>query len=380
MCGICGIVHLDGESPVDKRYVYRMAERQRHRGPDDEGYYSAPAIGLGFGRLAILDITSAGHQPMASEDGRTWLTFNGEIYNFQELVPELEQAGYHFRSRSDSEVLLHAYEHWGKDCLARLNGMFAFAIWDSRRRTVFIARDRLGVKPLYYWSDGTHCAWSSELKALLELPWLERRLDMQALRTYLLCEYVPAPYSIFEGVQKLPAGHYLELHLDGSDRGRSTSDWQPRQYWNVRFQTTPAQDRRSIDDYAYELRELLKAAVARRLVSDVPLGVFLSGGIDSSSVVALMREVSPERPKTFSIGFSEKSFSELHYAQIVARYFDTDHHVEILRPDANELVRTVADYLDEPFADASALPTYLVSRSARRHVTVALGGDASDEL
>lgn len=380
MCGICGIANQDGGGVIEERLVRQMIAVQGHRGPDDDGFYGAPGIGLGFCRLSILDLTPAGHQPMTNEDGSIWLTFNGEIYNFQELVPQLERAGHHFRSHSDSEVIIHAYEQWGTDCLSRFNGMFAFAIWNSRKRTVFIARDRLGVKPLYYWSDGKRFAWSSELKSLLSLPGVERRLNVQALQDYLVYEYVPTPHSIFLGIQKLPAGHCLEIRLDGSCRGRTTADWQPRQYWNVSFQQGENTDHRSVDDYAQELRDLLKSAVARRLISDVPLGVFLSGGIDSSSVVALMTEVSTERPKTFSIGFPEKTFSELDYAQIVASHFHTDHHVEILKPNAGELIQTVADYLDEPFADASALPTYLVSRSARKHVTVALGGDAGDEL
>ena len=379
MCGICGLLNLDGKNTVAESIVRRMTAVQRHRGPDDDGYLCEPGIGLGFCRLAILDLTPAGHQPMSNEDGRIWLVFNGEIYNFQELVPVLEEAGHRFRSRSDSEVIIHAYEQWGTACLERLNGMFAFAIWDSRSRSVFIARDRLGVKPLYYWSNGTHLAFSSELKALLALPWVPHRLNPHALQAYLRYEYVPAPESIFYSIQKLPAGHFLQMRLDGSAQGMLTADWQPRRYWDVHFQNLETSER-SIDDYAQELRTLLKAAVARRLISDVPLGVFLSGGIDSSSIVALMTEVSRERPKTFSIGFEEKTFNELDYAQVVARHFDTEHHVETLKPDANDLIQTIASILDEPFADASALPTYLVSRMARQHVTVALAGDAGDEL
>ncbi len=379
MCGICGILSLDGENTINEHLLHQMVAAQRHRGPDDEGYFCASAVGLGFCRLAILDLTPAGHQPMTNEDGMIWLIFNGEIYNFRELVPVLEQAGHHFRSCSDSEVIIHAYEQWGTECLQYLNGMFAFAIWDSHKRSVFIARDRLGVKPLYYWSNGTYFAWSSELKALLTLPWVPRQLNVQALQSYLLYEYIPAPESIFSGIEKLPAGHCLQICLDGSAQGRATMDWRPHQYWDVQFQAVE-REKKSVDDYVYEMRSLLKAAVARRLISDVPLGVFLSGGIDSSSVVALMTQVSSERPKTFSVGFEEETFSELDYAQVVARHFDTDHHVEILRPDANDLIQSVADYLDEPFADASALPTYLVSRMARQYVTVALGGDGGDEL
>jgi asparagine synthase (glutamine-hydrolysing) len=378
MCGICGIANLGGEGRIDEQLLQQMSTVQRHRGPDDEGYFSAPGIGLGFRRLAILDLTPHGHQPMTNEDSTIWLVFNGEIYNFQQLVSELEWAGHSFKSRTDSEVIIHAYEQWGIGCLERLNGMFAFAIWDSHKRSLFMARDRLGVKPFYYWSNGTYFAWSSELKALLTLPWVARQLNVHALQSYLTYEYVPAPESIFEGIQKLPAGHYLEIQLDGSAERNCTSDWQPQQYWNVQFSAETV--KRSAHDYAHELRDLLKKAVARRLVSDVPLGVFLSGGIDSSSVVALMKEVSNEQPKTFSIGFAEKTFNELAYAQAVARHFDTEHHVEILRPDARNLIETIADILDEPFADASALPTYLVSRMARQHVTVALGGDGGDEL
>jgi asparagine synthase (glutamine-hydrolysing) len=382
MCGICGIVNLEGEHTVNVPLIEQMMVTQRHRGPDDQGVFcedGGGAVGLGFCRLAILDLTPAGHQPMTNEDGTIWLVFNGEIYNFRELVPALEQAGHRFRSRSDSEVIIHAYEQWGADCLQRFNGMFAFAIWDTRRRSIFIARDRLGVKPLYYWSDGTHFAFSSELKALLTIPWLSRSLNMQALQSYLVYEYVSAPESIFTGIQKLPAAHTLELRLDGSLRGCVTSALATRQYWDVQFGLQQTQ-RRTVHDYVEEFRELLKAAVARRLISDVPLGVFLSGGLDSSSIVAMMSLVSNERPKTFSIGFTEKTFSELDYAQIVAKHYDTDHHVEILKPDSNALIHTITDFFDEPFADASALPTYLVSQTARKHVTVALGGDAGDEI
>jgi asparagine synthase (glutamine-hydrolysing) len=377
MCGICGLLQLDSEAFVTEPLLRQMTAAQKHRGPDDEGYFCESGVGLGFCRLSILDLTPAGHQPMSNEDGTVWLVFNGEIYNFRELVPLLEQAGHRFRSRSDSEVIIHAYEQWGTDCLAHFNGMFAFAIWDSRTRTVFIARDRLGVKPLYYWSNGHYFAFSSELKALLTLPWVPRQLDMGALRSYLTYEYIAAPRCIFSDIQKLPAGHFLEIRLDDRVSGKRTAAWRPSQYWNVYFQEM---GRHSIEEYAEELRTLLKAAVARRLISDVPLGVFLSGGLDSSSIVALMSEISTERPKTFSIGFEEKTFNELDYAQIVARHFDTEHHVEVLKPDVCDLIQTIADFLDEPFADASALPTYLVSRTTRQHVTVALGGDGGDEL
>ncbi|MBF6590969.1 MAG: asparagine synthase (glutamine-hydrolyzing) [Ktedonobacterales bacterium] len=379
MCGICGVLGLDGHLTIAEPVLRRMSAAQHHRGPDDEGFFRAPGVGFGFQRLAILDLTPTGHQPMTNEDESLWLIFNGEIYNYRELVPELERAGHQFRSRSDSEVILHGYEQWGTECLQRFNGMFAFAIWDRRARRVFIARDRLGVKPLYYWSDGELFAFGSELKSLLALPQVPRELDTDALRAYLTYEYVPTPRSIFRNIAKLPAGHALEIPLDGTRAGARTADWRPHSYWNVQF-GTDAGSHRTLDEYAEELRSLLRAAVARRLISDVPLGAFLSGGIDSSCVVALMAEVGTERPKTFSIGFAEETFSELRYAEMVARRFNTEHHVEILNPDARELIAAVADALDEPFADASALPTYLVSRMARQHVTVALAGDAGDEL
>src|SRR5690348_8038081 len=378
MCGICGVLHLGGEQTAEA-LPRAMVAAQRHRGPDDEGYLCVPGASLGFCRLAILDLTPTGRQPMANEDGTVWLIFNGEIYNFRELVPLLERRGHVFRSHSDSEVIVHAYEEWGTDCVRRLNGMFGFAICDRRRRRVFLARDRLGVKPLYYWSDGARFAFGSELTSLLALPFVPRRLSQHALRSYLACEYVPAPESIFAGIRKLPAGHSLTIRLDGAHRGLGTDDWQPERYWDVAF-VEEGGPRRSVDDYAEELRELLTAAVARRLISDVPLGAFLSGGLDSSSVVALMAGLSADPVRTFSIGFEERTFDERDYAQLVARHFGTEHHMEVLRPDARELVRTIGASLDEPLADASALPTYLVSRSARRHVTVALSGDGGDEL
>ncbi len=357
MCGICGFLSLNGDYNVTEDILRQMTSAQRHRGPDDEGYLCEAGVGLGFRRLAILDLTPAGHQPMSNEDGTVWLVFNGEIYNFQDLVPTLEQAGHRFRSRSDSEVIIHAYEQWGTECLQRFVGMFAFAIWDSRKRTIFLARDRMGEKPLYYWSDGSHFAFSSEVKALLSLPSVPRELNLRALQSYLVYEYVPSPESIFTGIRKLPAAHFLKFQLDGSAQGRQTTDWDPQQYWDVRFQESE-ESRRSVDDYAQELRELLKKAVARCLISDVPLGVFLSGGLDSSSIVAMMTEVSNTRPKTFSIGFAEKTYNESDYAQIVARHFDTEHHVEILNPDANDLIHTIANILDEPFADGQRLSTF----------------------
>ncbi len=378
MCGICGIVNLSEPEVLSEQLLRQMISAQRHRGPDDEGYLCEAGVGLGFCRLAIIDLTPTGHQPMTNEDETLWLVFNGEIYNFQEMVPELELAGHTFRSRSDSEVILHAYEEWGCECLQRFNGMFAFALWDSRKRSLFIARDRIGVKPLYYWSDGQHFAFASELKALLAYPKVPRQLNLQALQSYLAYEYIASPDSIFQHVRKLPAGHYLEISLAGRDKGTNVDNWRPRCYWDVQFRAS--KNSRSLANYEEELASLLKAAVKRRLISDVPLGVFLSGGTDSSSVVAMMAETSTRQLKTFSIGFGEKTFNELEYAGLVARHFQTEHHEEVLQPNIQDLLQHITTMLDEPFADASVLPTYLVSQMARQHVTVVLAGDGGDEL
>lgn len=379
MCGICGVLNLEYPEVIAEGTLRQMIATQQHRGPDDEGYMCEARVGLGFCRLAILDLTPAGHQPMSNEDGTLWLVFNGEIYNYRQMVPELELAGHCIRSRTDSEVILHAYEQWGTSCLEHFNGMFAFVLWDSRRRRIFIARDRLGVKPLYYWSDGKHFAFASELKALLAYPAVQRQLNPQALQSYLAYEYIAAPESIFRHIRKLPAGHFLDIALDGSSGGTRTEEWLPERYWDLQFSSISG-SARSVEDYTQELESLLQAAVKHRLISDVPLGVFLSGGLDSSSVVAMMAEASSKQLKTFSIGFTEKSFNELDYARRVAEHFNTEHHEEIMRPNVHELVHSIARMLDEPFADASILPTYLVSQLARKHVTVALAGDGGDEL
>lgn len=301
MCGICGVLHLNSELAASEDTLRMMVAAQRHRGPDDEGYLVQPGASLGFTRLAIIDLTPTGHQPMPNEDGTVWLVFNGEIYNFQTLVPELERRGHVFRSRSDSEVIIHAYEEWGMDCVPRFNGMFAFAIFDSRKQRVLLARDRLGVKPLYYWSDGRRFAFASELKALVSYVPDTPELSMSALHTYLEYEYIPAPESIFENIYKLPAAHVLDVPLDGRAIGRESAAWQPQRYWNVQFSGPGASTAHtSLDDYADELYDLLRAAVKRRLIADVPLGAFLSGGIDSSSVIALMAELSGDPVKTWA--------------------------------------------------------------------------------
>ena len=374
MCGIAGILGYD--APIDFGLLRRMTGSLRHRGPDDEGFHveesveRGPRVGLGFRRLSIIDL-AGGYQPMCNEDGSVWLVFNGEIYNFVALRAELEARGHTFRTRADTETLVHLWEEHGPDAVTKLNGMFGFAIWDARRRSLFLARDRMGKKPLYWADTGRSLLFASELKALLQHPACPRRLDPRALAKYLTYEYVPSPGCIFQGVHKLPAAHTL-LWEDG----RVTV----RRYWDMRFTTNGA--RRSEAEYAEELRTRLREAVRLRLVSDVPLGVFLSGGIDSSSVVAMMSElVPPESIKTFSIGFEDRSFDESSHARKVARFFGTDHREDSLRPETMvDILPDVADFLDEPFADPSIVPTYLLSRFTRQHVTVALGGDGGDEL
>lgn len=368
MCGICGIVDAAG---VLREDLDRMAGVLTHRGPDDEGVYVEPAgtVGLGFRRLSIIDV-AGGHQPLCNEDGSIWIVFNGEIYNFPELRLELQERGHRFETSTDTEVIVHLYEELGTRCLDRLNGMFAFAIWDSRHRRLTLARDRFGKKPLYYAITPRGLVFGSELRSLLMHPACPRELDERALARYLAFEYVPEPYSIVAGVHKLPAAHALVW-----ERGSLSL----QRYWEMSFREQIAA---SDGEILEEFRRLFVAAVGRRLLSDVPLGAFLSGGIDSSSVVAAMRELLPAGDiKTFSIAFREKSFDESEHARRVAAHFGTDHHEQTFDVGTMlEVLPWVAGHLDEPFADPSVLPTYLLSRYTREHVTVALGGDGADEL
>jgi asparagine synthase (glutamine-hydrolysing) len=370
VCGICGIVQRDRR--VQPATLELMAGALRHRGPDDEGYHvtrsSRPvSVGLGFRRLAIIDLDT-GSQPMTNEDGSLWLVYNGEIYNHRELRSELEARGHRFATRADTEVILHLYEELGTRCVERLNGMFAFALWDEPNRTLVLARDRFGKKPLYYAETRSGLIFGSELDALLEHPDCPRELDHDALAHYLAFEYVPEPESILAGVRKVPAAHVLTWR----DGAISTE-----RYWRMSFADGPeAGEEECVDRF----RQLFRAAVERRLLSDVPLGAFLSGGIDSSSVVAAMTELGGD-VKTFSIGFHEPSFDESAHARSVARFLGTDHHEEVFTAETMlDLLPEVVRALDEPFADPSVLPTYLLSRFAREHVTVALGGDGGDEL
>ena len=369
MCGIAGIYHLQTAKPVEEARVRAMADAIAHRGPDGDGVWTAPGVGLGHRRLAIIDLVG-GVQPMASEDGRTVLIFNGEIYNFLEVRAELEALGHRFRTHSDTEVILQAWQRWGPDCLSRLNGMFAFAIHDARQGCLFLARDRLGVKPLHYaeLSDGS-VIFGSELKALLVHPLLRRTPDFSAIDDYLGLGYVPDDASIVAGVRKLPAGHYLML------RRGMPMPW-PVQWWDVSYADREKGSAAALGD---ALVDKMRAAVTSRMIADVPLGAFLSGGVDSSAVVALMAEASKQAVRTCSIGFDHPDFDETPYATMVAKRFATDHRSRIVSADDYGLIDRLVRAFDEPFADASALPTYRVSQLARETVTVALSGDGADE-
>jgi asparagine synthase (glutamine-hydrolysing) len=367
MCGICGIFNFSCEAQVDGAELRAMNEQIIHRGPDEDGFYLNGRIGMAMRRLSIVDL-SGGQQPIANEDGTVWIVFNGEIYNYPELKEDLERRGHRFKTRSDTEAIIHAYEEYGLDCPTRLNGMFAFAIWDSRRERLFLGRDRVGKKPLYYFKDGERLVFGSELKSLLQAKNIPRRVSKRALDLYLTLEYIPAPFSIFENIFKLPAGHSLTMDANGQIA--------IRQYWDLRFHENGYHPQ----ELEKGLVDLLQDAVKIRLMSDVPLGAFLSGGIDSSCVVALMARVMNEPVKTFSIGFEEGSYNELHYARQIARHFKTDHKEFIIRPNALELTEKLVKHLDEPLGDFSIFPTYLVSKMAREHVTVVLSGDGGDEL
>jgi asparagine synthase (glutamine-hydrolysing) len=338
-----------------------------HRGPDDEGFLVNGPVGLGMRRLNVIDLVT-GHQPIANEDGSVWIVFNGEIYNYDELRKKLEQNGHRFLTHTDTETIVHAYEQWGQQCVTKLNGMFGFAIWDGRNQTLFLARDRLGVKPVYYFLDDDCLVFGSELKAVLEHPDVPRIIDFEALDSFLTFEYIPAPLTIFRQIKKLAPGHFLIWH---------NGDVSIRQYWNLRFAPS---EQSSEQDLSRELYDLLRDSVRIRLVSDVPLGAFLSGGIDSSTIVCLMSELLDRPVKTFSIGFDDPSYNELKYAGAVAAYFGTEHHELTIQPDIVTLAEDLVRHLDEPLADVSIFPTYLVSKLAREQVTVVLSGDGGDEI
>lgn len=369
MCGIAGIFHAETPKPVDPVRVERMCEALVHRGPDGSGVWTGPGVGLGHRRLSVIDLQGS-PQPMHSADGRSVIVFNGEIYNFRELRGELEAAGARFRTSGDTEVILAAYDRWGVDCLDRLDGMFAFALYDRDKRALFLARDRFGVKPLFLaqLSDGS-LAFASELKGLLAHPLLRRRVSPQALDAYLAWGYVPDSHAILSGTSKLPAGHFLWI-----EQGKGVP--QPRRWWDMDF---TQREKGSEADLSAQLLHLMRDAVQSRMVADVPLGAFLSGGVDSSSVVALMSEASAAPVRTCSIGFDVAALDETSHAETVARTFGTLHTARRVGHDDFAAVEGLAAMFDEPFADASALPTWRVCQLAREQVTVALSGDGADE-
>jgi asparagine synthase (glutamine-hydrolysing) len=370
MCGITGIFHPVGAPPVDATLLRRMNESQHHRGPDDGAIHVEPRVGLGHRRLSIIDVAT-GNQPMWNEDRSVVVIFNGEIYNFHELMPDLMAHGHHFRTRSDTEVIVHAWEQWGEECVKRFRGMFAFALWDRNRRTLFLARDRLGVKPLYFaqLSIGT-VIFGSELKSLLQHPDLNRTIDPTAIEDYLALGYVPEPKTVFERVCKLAPGHTLTIHV-----GDGTLPEQ-RKYWDVHFDPD---DNISEAQALDELRARLTESVRLRMISEVPLGAFLSGGVDSSAVVATMAQMSGHPVNTCSIAFDDPAFDESKFARQVAERYHTRHRVEMVAVDDFQLIDRLASIYDEPFADSSAIPTFRVCELARKTVTVALSGDGGDE-
>ncbi len=368
MCGIVGIYNWDSEDRVDEQTIRAMCLPIVHRGPDDEGVHVDGRMGMGMRRLSIIDL-AGGHQPIFSEDGQIAVVLNGEIYNFQELRRKLEAGGHRFRSRTDTEVLVHGYEQWGDDLPRKLNGMFAFCIWDARQRRVVLARDRIGIKPLYVYRDHKRIAWASEIKALLTLPGVRAELDEAALLRFLTFGYVPAPRTLFRGITKMSPASVVTLQ-DGKEAADT--------YWNLPFHS----QNRSTEDWCEELRSLLDDAVRCRLMSDVPLGAFLSGGVDSSAIVATMHRLGVENISTYAIGFGRDDafHSELDRARSVARAYHTDHHEIVVDPNVADLMAPLIHYLDEPFADTSFLVTYLVSKLARQTVTVILSGLGGDEV
>lgn len=366
MCGICGIYNFDLNQAVPPDLLKAMTDTLTHRGPDEEGFYISGSLGLGHRRLSIIDL-AGGRQPMTNEDRTVWIVFNGEIYNFGELQDELIKKGHTFQTRSDTEVIVHLYEEQGEKCFQYLRGMFAIAIWDQRDQKLLLARDRVGEKPLFYFYDGSRFIFASEMKALLQVPDIPKEIDLEALSDYFSFLYIPVPRSIFKSIRKLRPGHYMVV---------SNGNIREVEYWDIHFAQT---FERTEKEWCERILDVYREAVRGQLVSDVPLGAFLSGGVDSSSVVALMSELTGKPVITSSIGFDEKEFNELDYAREVVARFHTNHHEEIVRPDAAGIIEKLVWHYDEPFADSSAVPTYYVSKVARKYVTVALSGDGGDE-
>jgi asparagine synthase (glutamine-hydrolysing) len=366
MCGISGIYHYANQEPVNELTLRRMTEVIIHRGPDDHGYYIDCRAGLGHRRLSIIDVAK-GTQPIFNEDGKVAIVFNGEIYNYPDLARQVEQHGHKLVTRSDTETIVHLYEEYGEDCVAMLHGMFAFGIWDSRKNVMLLARDRLGKKPLYYASSDGRLVFGSELKSIIEDPLIPRGIDEESLADYFSFQYIPSPKTIYRSVRKVRAGHYLVVTPHGI---------REQQYWDLDFRRTAELHE---NRWCELIRESFSQAVDMRLISEVPLGAFLSSGIDSSAVVAMMSRITGRPVVTASVGFSEEKYNEAVDARRFAGHLGTDHHERIIEPQALSVIEKLAWHFDEPFADASAIPTFYVSQAAREFVTVALSGDGGDE-
>lgn len=369
MCGIVGIVYKDSAKYVDGNYLKIITDKIAHRGPDDEGYYLNKNVGLGFRRLSIIDLKT-GHQPLSNENDNVWIVFNGEIYNFKSLKKDLIRKGHIFKTETDTETIVHLYEEYGRECVKYLRGMFALVIWDSKREELFCARDRFGIKPFYYYMDEQKFIFASEIKAILKLVQTPD-VNIHSMDSYLTYGYTVGEDTIYNGIKKIRPAHSFLLRKTNNYRIEAVKYWQLE--YNTDYKT-------SEDDWCYQIQKSLEESVDLHMISDVPLGAFLSGGIDSSSVVATMSKLSSRPIKTFSIGFEEDAFNELSYAKIVAEKYNTEHHVKIIKPQSIELLPLLVSAFDEPFADSSAIPTYYLSKFVREHVTVALSGDGGDEL
>jgi asparagine synthase (glutamine-hydrolysing) len=369
MCGLCGLLHLNLEKRADEALVHSMARIIRHRGPDDEGFHVEGPVGLGHRRLSIIDL-SGGHQPISNEDDTCWIIFNGEIYNYRPLAEDLKSRGHVFKTRSDTETILHAYEEFGEDCVHRLRGMFAFAVWDSRKKKLFIARDRVGIKPLYYTVHDNTLYFGSEIKSFFQNPAIPRRMNLDALDEYLSFRYVPAPKTMFEGIYKLPPGGLMVVE-DGKVN--------VRQYWDLQFRQTGEED---LKTWTEKFEQKIRESIDIRLMSEVPLGVFLSGGIDSSVVTAMMSGMLDEPVKSFSVGYTQKDhINEFPFARQVAGRYECDHReLEISPTDFGDFVPRLVWHLDEPVADSACVPLFFLSELTRKHVTVILSGEGADEL
>lgn len=368
MCGICGKIHFDLDKPVLQDEIHKMTELIHHRGPDDSGYYIKENVGLGFRRLSIIDLDT-GHQPLSNEDGTIWIVFNGEIYNHLSLRKKLIGKGHRFKTKTDTETIVHLFEEYGNECVKHLRGMFAFVIWDEKNKKLFCARDRFGIKPFFYFMDRDRFVFGSEIKCILSQTNSTSVLSIPMLDQYLTYGYSSEDGTIYQKIKKLRPAHTLEIQIGGSIK--------ITRYWDIQYRPDYS---KTEEEWCRLLDDKLSESVKSHLMSDVPLGAFLSGGIDSSSVVALMSRHSSAAVKTFSIGFKEAEFNELRYAREVAKKYNTEHHEQIVEPESVSLLPDLVDMYDEPFADSSAIPTYFVSKFAREFVTVVLSGDGGDEL